>query len=256
MLVKLTYYFNENHIVAGSTWRDEDLLEKNNMALHVGGNLEKVICNREQLADLLNVELNDFVCSQQTHRAHFYRVTGADCGRGAYSYESAIPDVDALYTYEPNIVLSCFTADCVPVFFYHEDSGVVGVIHSGWKGTVNEITGKVFHQLINVEKNDPTKFHVHLGACLSQQKFEVDEDVEQQFLALGYADKWIVADELKAKFYINNQMVVKKQCEFAGILEENITIDTTCTFLHKEGFSYRRDRQAGRHLHFMMRKRS
>ena len=56
--------------------------------------------------------------------------------------DTAIPDTDALYTYEPNLVLCSFTADCVPVIFYNEVNGLIGVIHSGWQGTVKEITSE------------------------------------------------------------------------------------------------------------------
>jgi len=252
--MKLSYYFKNANIIAGSTWREKHLPEQNNMALHVGRNVEDVVENRKRLANLLGMKLSDFVCSEQTHSDHFYEVTKDDKGRGSLKMETAIPDTDALYTYEPGIILCCFTADCVPVFFYNEQSGVVGVIHSGWKGTVSEIVGKVFHQLIEADKNDPSKFHVHLGACLSQQKFAVDEDVERQFASLNYADEWINYDSEQHKFFINNQMVIKKQCELVGISEENITFDDVCTYTDDGGFSYRQDKQAGRHLHFMMKK--
>ncbi len=46
----------------------------------------------------------------------------------------------------------------------------------------------------------------------------------------------------------------KKQCELAGIPSKQIDIDATCTYLSPNGFSYREDKQAGRHLSFIMRK--
>ena len=55
--------------------------------------------------------------------------------------------------------------------------GLIGVIHSGWQGTVKEITTKLFDHLIHVEQCDPKDFRVQIGAALSQEKFEVDEDV-------------------------------------------------------------------------------
>ncbi|MER2237037.1 MAG: laccase domain-containing protein, partial [Psychrobacillus sp.] len=36
---------------------------------------------------------------------------------------------------------------------------------------------------------------------------------------------------------------------------EQISIDRTCTFLSPDGFSYREDRNTGRHLSFIMRKK-
>ena len=41
-------------------------------------------------------------------------------GLGSYQSDTAIADTDALYTYEPNLLLCSFTVDCVPVIFYNE----------------------------------------------------------------------------------------------------------------------------------------
>ena len=78
------------------------------------------------------------------------------------------------------------------MIFYNEVEGLVGVIHSGWQGTVKEITLKLFEHLAQVEQCDPTDFHVQIGPALSQEKFEVDADVYVKFKDLGYADDFIV----------------------------------------------------------------
>lgn len=252
--MKINLYLNNEKWLSGITLKDSIEAEQNNMALHICENPNTIIKNRKKLADFLNCELNDFVCANQTHSANVYRVELSDKGRGAESIETAIPNTDALYTYEPNVLLCTFTADCVPVIFYHESKGLIGVIHSGWQGTVKEIAYKVFGHLKQVEHCDPSDFYVHLGTALSQEKFEVDEDVYVKFKNLGYAEDFMYYKKETNKYHINNQQTVKKQCELAGIPSENITIDSTCTFLSPQGFSYREDKKSGRHLSFIMKK--
>lgn len=252
--MKTNIYVNNEKLIAGMTLKDKTELENNNMALHACVSLDHVLENRKNLAVSLGCGLVDFVCANQTHSANFHRVTLADKGRGADRVDTAIPDTDALYTYEPNLFLCCFTADCVPVIFYNEVNGLIGVIHSGWQGTVKEISLKVFEHLIQVEKCHPSNFHVQLGAALSQEKFEVDEDVYVKFKALGYADDFIYYNDQTHKYHIDNQLTVKKQCELAGIPANQITIDRTCTYLSPDGFSYRQDKSSGRHLSFIMKK--
>ncbi|WP_062108016.1 peptidoglycan editing factor PgeF [Bacillus niameyensis] len=247
-------YVKNDKLIAGMTLRDHTMLENNNMALHACKNDEHVLKNRKMLATLLNCELEDFVCAQQTHSANFHRVTLNDRGRGAKRMDSAIQDTDALYTYEPNLLLCSFAADCVPVIFYNEVNGVIGVIHSGWQGTVKEISLRLFNHLIQVEQCPSSRFHVQIGAALSQEKFEVDEDVFMKYKALGYADDYIDYNEQTNKYHIDNQQTVKKQCLLAGIPEGQISIDPMCTFKSHEGFSYRQDKQCGRHLAFVMKK--
>ena len=252
--MKTNIYINNEKFITGTTLKDTTELEDNNMALHVCKNAEHVLENREKLAASLHTKLDHLVCANQTHSANFHKVTLADKGSGAKQIETAIPDTDALYTYESNLLLGSFTADCVPVIFFNEANGLIGVIHSGWQGTVKEITPKLFEHLIQIENCNPSDFHVQIGAALSQDKFEVDEDVYLKFKNLGYTDDLMYYDVQSHKYHIDNQQTVKKQCELAGIPTKNITIDDTCTYSSSEGFSYREDKQCGRHLSFIMRK--
>jgi len=252
--MSIKIYLDNDQFIAGTTLKDFGSPEQNNMALHVCEDPLSIIENRQKLAAALNCGIQDFVCANQTHSANVHQVTVDDKGRGAQSTEDAIVDTDALYTFEPNTLLCTFTADCVPVIFYNEASGLTGVIHSGWQGTVKEIAQKVFHRILEEHKCDPKDIQVLLGPALSQENFEVDADVYDKFAALGYADDYMYFKEETNKYHIDNQLTVKKQCELAGIPTANITIDRTCTFKSEEGFSYRQDKKTGRHLSFILRK--
>ncbi len=252
--MKTKMYVNNDEFIAGMTLKDEDELENNNMALHACESTDHILVNRKNLAVSLNCELDDFVCANQTHSSNFHRVTLDDKGRGADRIDTAIENTDALYTYESNVLLCSFTADCVPVIFHNAVNGLIGVIHSGWQGTVKEITLKLIEHLKLVEHCDITNLHVQIGAALSQQKFEVDEDVYLKFKSLGYADEFLYYKKETHKYHIDNQLTVKRQCELAGIPGQQITIDRTCTYVNQDGFSYRQDKQNGRHLSFIMKK--
>ena len=252
--MSLKYYLDNNQFLAGTTLKDEKSPEQNNMALHVCENPMNIIENRQKLASSLNCDINDFVCANQTHSANVHQVTLEDKGRGALKTDDAVANTDALYTFESNTLLCTFTADCVPVIFYNEENGLTGVIHSGWQGTVKEITLKVFQQIIEKHQSNPNDIKVILGPALSQEKFEVDADVYEKFAALEYTNDFMYFNEETNKYHIDNQLTVKKQCELAGIPSENILIDQTCTFQSDEGFSYRQDKRSGRHLSFIIRK--
>ncbi|RNF39895.1 peptidoglycan editing factor PgeF [Planococcus salinus] len=252
--MKINSYSNNEKFIYGLTMKDDTELENNNMALHASDNLEDVLENRRKLAVFLQSGLGDFVCAHQTHSANFYKVTLEDKGKGSKHMDDAIADTDALYTYEPNLVLCSFTADCVPVMFYDEVQGLTGVIHSGWQGTVKEISLKLFEHLQQEENCAPENLHVQIGAALSQEKFEVDEDVYLKFRDLGYADDFMYYNGQTRKYHIDNQQTVKKQCELAGIPAGNISIDRTCTYMSPDGFSYRQDKKSGRHLAFITKR--
>lgn len=247
-------YFQYENVLAGITLKDETKNEANNMALHACSNEADVVINRIALARALNVTIDDFVCAEQTHSENAYFVQEKDRGRGARELQSAVKDTDALYTDADDIVLCTFTADCVPVFFHHKEADVIGVIHSGWKGTVQEITKKTLKKVMEQFQCRPDGFHIQIGMALSQKRFEVDYDVYEQFVQLGYAEPFITYNRATNKYHIDNQRVVMKQCESIGIKLENIQLDPTCTYESETGFSYRQNRQAGRHLGFILKK--
>jgi len=253
--MKTKIYVNHSNIIAGITLKDEAEPEMGNMAIHACLSEENVIENRRKLSAFLPCSINDFVCSQQTHNSNFYRAESEDGGRGSVSMDNAIPDTDAFYTFGAGLLLCCFTADCVPVILYDETSGLTGVIHSGWQGTVKEITAKFLDHLIRNEKCDPGNFSVIIGPALSREKFEVDRDVADRFKALGYADDFILYNEKTRKYHIDNQLVVKTQCEMQGIETAQILMDRTCTFKSPDYFSFRQDRNCGRQMSFVIRRK-
>lgn len=249
----LTRFHPTAQLTAGLTLRDETRPESNNIALHSCVSTDAVLENRHQLAAELGVPLSQFVLANQTHSATFYEVTKEDWGRGTTSLDTAIPDTDALFSYEFNTVLGVFTADCVPLLLWSEQTGLIAAVHSGWQGTVKEIVPKLLTHLIEEKGEDPTHLHAYIGHCLSQERFEVDADVAQKYQALGYADDLIMFRQETGKYHIDNEATVKKQCLLAGMLETHIEQSKICTFTSEQGFSYRQDKQAGRHLGFIFR---
>lgn len=251
MMKDVKCYIDRPSVQAGLTLKNHKRPEANNMAFHTSIHKEYVIQNRSELAEKLHLTLDQFVCAEQTHSANCYYVTKQDRGRGAQDEQSAIPNTDALYTKETDIVLCTYTADCVPVYLYNERERIIGIIHSGWNGTVKEITPKTLTSISKRENCSINDFHVHIGMAISQKRFEVDEDVFLLFEELGYASPFIQYHKETNKYYIDNKQVIKKQCERIGIPTSQITIDPTCTFDSTDGFSYREDRQTGRHLGFI-----
>jgi len=251
--LSIHFYKTDAPFTLGVTMRDERKNEANNMGLHVAKNAQHVIDNRKDVAKQLGLSFDNFVFANQTHSANFYEVTDEDKGCGITSLTTAIPQTDALFTFSPNIVLCTLTADCVPVLFYHKERNVVGAIHSGWRGTVQEITSKTIQHLTSEKNCDPTRFHFYIGPALSMEKFEVDSDVAEQFEQLGYAAPFIHYKTETNKYHIDNQLVVKEQCIRAGVPASQIHLDRTCTFLSEKGFSYREDRKTGRHASFIVR---
>ena len=247
-------YPSPDSIIALTSLRQVDQPEEGNFGLRQAKDQAGVIANRQAALEAYGLSLDKLVMPQQTHSAHCYQVGREDIGRGARSAETGIADCDGLYTFDKGVILGILTADCVPVLFYEEASGLVGAIHSGWRGTVQEISRKAFDQIKEAHPQVAIdQVQVHIGPALSQEKFEVQADAYQAFQALGYADDAISYRETSQRWHIDNQAVVAKQCQLSGIPAANIYIHHHCTYQNPDGFSYRENGTPYRHGHLIVR---
>ncbi|MDD5823451.1 MAG: peptidoglycan editing factor PgeF [Firmicutes bacterium] len=144
-------------------------------------------------------------------------------------------DSDGAITDQKGVLLTSMHADCIPLFFYDPVREAIGMVHSGWKGTVKEIGRITSLKMQEVYGCKPENLLVHIGPGISQCCFEVDEDVYEMFKEPKYTTKGI-------KYYIDLKEYNLRMLMDTGIPEENITISEHCTCCEPELFaSYRYD---------------
>lgn len=79
---------------------------------------------------------------------------------------------------ERGIILTVSIADCVPIFLAHP-SGIVGLLHSGWRGTVARIVDSGINAFARLGLA-PDELMVHLGPSICGRCYEVSADVREQ----------------------------------------------------------------------------
>ncbi|HEY0243261.1 MAG TPA: polyphenol oxidase family protein, partial [Gemmatimonadaceae bacterium] len=87
-------------------------------------------------------------------------------------------EADGHLAAERGIILTVSVADCVPIFIAHP-SGIVGLLHSGWRGTVGRIVDsgiKAFARL----GISPDELKMHLGPSICGRCYEVSAEVREQ----------------------------------------------------------------------------
>lgn len=251
--MKQMQWSNHDHIVAGTTLRDIHSKDFNNMALHTCHDIQKVIDNRIELSKMLNISLDDWVFMNQIHGDRILKVTQQDKGKGSRRIEDAIVGVDAIYTDEKRVPIGAFHADCLVILLYEANRGIIGAIHSGWKGSVKQILNKTIDQFI-AEGCDVNHIHAYFSASLSFANFEVGEEVVKLIKALPL-DTTPFIKKVHGKFYFDNRGLNVQMLLDKGILQHHITINKNDTFANNQTlFSYRRDPDCGRHLSYIMMK--
>ena len=70
---------------------------------------------------------------------------------------------DGIITNEKSVIVGAFTADCVPVLLVDEVKCVVGAVHSGWKGTFNDISKKAVEKMIKEYGSNVEDIRAYIG---------------------------------------------------------------------------------------------
>lgn len=144
---------------------------------------------------------------------------------------------DALITNIPNIPLIIKIADCVPIIIYDKQNKVLALIHSGWKGTLANITNNTVQIMKNNFNSKEEFLTAYIYPSIRKCHFEVEFDVYSLFRDKiknidGYTNK------KGTKYYIDLQSIIKDNLKELGI---NNIIDTNiCTYCnHDKYYSYR-----------------
>ena len=144
---------------------------------------------------------------------------------------------DALITNKKNTPLVIKTADCIPILIYDKKNKVVALVHSGWKGTLNNIVIDTLNKMIEIYHSKKEDISVYLYPSIRKCHFEVEIDVYNQFKnKIKNIDKYTTKKEIK--YYIDLQQIVidnLKQNDIKEIHDSKI-----CTYCNHDIYhSYR-----------------
>lgn len=143
---------------------------------------------------------------------------------------------DGLVTNQKNIILATTNADCILLLLFDPVKRVIANVHSGWKGTLQEISVKAVNKMKEEFGCNPQDIIVCFCPSIRKCHFEVDKEVYemfyQQFKKLGNIEDFI--EEKNQKWYIDTVYINKIILQQAGIQEENMEDCGICSVCHKD----------------------
>jgi YfiH family protein len=214
-----------------------------NLSYNVNDQINCVLENRKIILDLLKIDYRDIVSTQQIHKDRITIVKEKDRGKGAFVYSDAIKESDALITNLPRMPLLMCYADCVPIFILDPIKKVIGLIHSGRKGTKLELTLKTIWEMREIFKIDLSSclaaIFPSIGPCCYSIKNKID-NYDQE--GNEFRNK-LFYNKNKNEYFFDLKKENYLQLIKAGLAEKNIYVNEICTADQPElFFSYRRDK--------------
>ena len=229
----------------------KDYLSSLNLGFSLGDDRENVIENFHIIGQALGGQAGDFVRTQQTHSINVRRVGKEDRGKGIFR-ERNYTDVDALITNEEGVILTAFSADCVPILFYDKGHRAIASCHSGWRGTHGRILARGIEAMQREFSSKPEEIYIAIGPSICKNCYEVSEDVGEAFLeafpALREETKNASPIERvsEEKFHIDLWELNRIIALEAFIPPENISISGYCTMERPDLFFSHRYSQGRR----------
>lgn len=185
----------------------------------------------------------DFPVVLPAHQAHSAFV------RRVPQEQNDITGVDALITNEVGLRIGVKTADCVPILLFDENTKAVAAIHSGWKGTVQNIIAATIARMKAEFQSNPADIKAVIAPCIHVDAFEIGDEVYEKFAAMpelkecGVPAKRMPAftDSSVEKWHVDLPEVCRIELLLSGVKAENIEVRSECTWtLHDRFFSARR----------------
>lgn len=133
----------------------------------------------------LGIPLQNFIAGNQVHGTNLFSLKKdhSRCGTGFQPVIPSappvpelrvIPSTDGFLTNARRTALIVVTADCLPIFLYDPNRGVVGLLHSGRAGTTKDIVGVAMKAMREDFGSDPADCVAVIGPSVGPCCYEVD----------------------------------------------------------------------------------
>jgi len=149
---------------------------------------------------------------------------------------------DAMITKEINLPLVIRHADCQVLIAYDPIQHALGIAHAGWRGQSQSIYTALIHALQKNFDSNPKDIQAAFSPSLGPTKSEFKNYRAE-------LPEWMWAYE-ETSFYFNLWKIAEAELLLCGLLKENISLSTICTYLDDRFYSYRRDKTTLRNITF------
>lgn len=143
-------------------------------------------------------------------------------------------EADGHIAAEKGTALAVGVADCVPVFIAHP-SGIVALLHSGWRGTAAHITTEAISALAR-HGLAPDELAIHLGPAICGRCYEVSAEVREQ----------LTGQPVTRPGHVDLRSLIAEHATEIGV--QKISVSSSCTKCDNDRFFSHRAGDKGRQI--------
>lgn len=190
----------------------------------------------------------DMVGTFQRHSSTVKVVTREEnAGQNVLWRESEPVAWDGIITNQRGFMLTSMESDCTPVFLLDPVKNVIGMVHSGWKGTAAQISVNAVRKMSETYGTNPADIMAAFGPCICRDCYEVGDDLIPHF-AVSYSAaelETMFRPKSDGKYLLDVNYAIRVSLERAGLKSENIFDTDRCTYHERVFYSHRRQLKEG-----------
>jgi YfiH family protein len=184
---------------------------------------------RQLWAGRIGFDPESIVGLRQVHGSGVQIVTAADAGKGAVPGSNPVDAADALITKESGVALMTLHADCLPILVVDPDIPAVAAIHSGWRGTVEDVAGETVRAMQTAFGSDPSRLLAFFGPSIGPCCYEVGSEVADAWRERAGADSQDALGRSLNRWTLDLRRANQYLLATAEVESANIEISVTCT---------------------------
>ena len=197
-----------------------------NVTARVGDSADAVLENRKRALAALKLKPENLAFLD--HLEHSDRILAVSEAAKGLDFDG----YDAIMTNQADVVLGVSVADCAVVLLASQSDGVVGLAHSGWRGTQANIVPKLIEAMVEEYGVDPANLQAVIGPHHTVDTYEFGPE------AKDYFDRRYIV-ERDGAIYLDVKLVIEDQLVESGVRSvEDFGVNT---FEDERFFSYRRE---------------
>ena len=195
--------------------------------------LKKVLNNYKKICSSLGTDYKRVVKTRQEHTKNIaivnkkINIDKPDINLEEYA------NIDGFITNNPNLILTTTNADCILFLLFDPVKRVIANIHSGWSGTLQEISVEAIKKMIQDYGCNPKDIICCMCPSIRKCHFEVEEDIAERFYnkfkSLEKINEIIEHNSNTNKWNIDTVLINKIILKNIGLKPENIIDSGICS---------------------------
>lgn len=172
-----------------------------------------------------------------------WQVHSADavCANAPRPVDESYRQADIILTDKADVTLFMRFADCVPLLLHDPRSGVIGIAHAGWMGTLRDVAASMVNSMKKNYGSNPADISVGIGPSIGPDHYEIGADVILQVMQKFGDESERVLKSHNGKIHFNLWEANRMLLERAGV--HQIEVSGICTACNtNDWFSHRAEK--------------